>query len=591
MMNRLNTKKEEPMIEEGQLPVTQWKLKETGEQQFAASLAKEFGIHAITARLLMNRHVASLADAHRYLHPSLNDLHSPFLMQDMKKGVNRLIHAIHAGESIVIYGDYDADGITSVVILYKFIKELTPHVSYYIPDRVKEGYGLKIPVVDHFKQSNIKLIITVDCGISDFEPIAYAKSLGIDTIVLDHHEIVDRLPDAVAAINPNRKDCSFPFKYLAGVGIAYNFLIALRGTLRKEDFFKNSEYPNLKEYLDIVALGTIGDIAPLVGENRIFSKIGLELITESKRPGIRALKEVSGIEGQRIDSCKASFCMIPRINAAGRIGSAVDAVKLLLSETMEEAMPWAEKLDSYNRKRQAMERDILKEILTKIDEYPDLDKMNSLVFASDQWHPGVIGIVASKLVDIYSRPAFVISLQNGIGKGSGRSISEFNIHKGLQQCASLLLSYGGHYRAAGISIREDDIDEFAFMMDQIIRDSVQSNDMVSQSLIDTECDLQEVNLKLLNEISLLAPFGCENPEPLLCARNLKTASPAVVGNSHLKLRLNTDGASHNCIWFGMGKHLNAISGAHIDVVFTPQFNYWNGASDIQLKIRDAAVVS
>ena len=305
------------MTEEAHLPVTQWKLKDTGHKNIEESLAKEFGIDRIISQLILNRHVASLEDAQRYLHPSLNDLHSPFLMQDMKKGVGRLIKAIYAGEEIVIYGDYDADGITSVVILYKFIKELTGHVSYYIPDRVQEGYGLKIPVIDQFKSKNVKLIITVDCGISDVEQIAYAQSIGIDTIVLDHHEISDALPVAVACINPNRTDCSFPFKHLAGVGIAFYFLIALRGTLRKEGFWKDGKYPNLKEYLDIVALGTIGDIAPLVGENRIFAKIGLELITEGKRPGIKALKEVSGIDGQLIDSFKASFCLIPRINAAG----------------------------------------------------------------------------------------------------------------------------------------------------------------------------------------------------------------------------------------------------------------------------------
>jgi len=539
----------------------------------------------------LNRNVASLEDAHRYLHPSLNDLHSPFLMRDMKKGVGRLIKAIYAGEEIVIYGDYDADGITAVVILYKFIKELTGHVSYYIPDRVQEGYGLKIPVIDQFKSRNIKLIITVDCGISDIEQIAYAQSIGIDTIVLDHHEIADQLPQAVACINPNRSDCFFPFKHLAGVGIAFNFLIALRGSLRKENFWKNGQYPNLKEYLDVVALGTIGDIAPLVGENRIFAKIGLELITEGKRPGIRALKEVSGIDGQLIDSFKASFCLIPRINAAGRIASPLDAVELLLSEDMDEARPLAEKLDLYNRRRQAMEKDILNEILSQLGKNPDLENMNALVFSSEKWHPGVVGIVASRLVDLFSRPTFVISLKDGVGKGSGRSVSDFNMHKGLQQCASLLLSYGGHYRAAGISIKEDDIDEFACMLDEIIRNSVQSSDMVSQTYIDAECHLQDINLDLINQITRLAPFGCENPEPILCARNIKVSSPAVVGNNHLKMRLTSNGASVNAIWFGMGKYLGAINGANLDVVLSPQINYWNGSSDIQLKMKDAAILA
>ncbi|MEN6360642.1 MAG: single-stranded-DNA-specific exonuclease RecJ [Smithella sp.] len=579
------------MNPEGHLPVTQWKIKESGHKNIEESLAKEFGVHPIISQLILNRHVASLEDAYRYLYPSLNDLHSPFLMQDMKKGVGRLMQALHDGEEIVIYGDYDADGITSVVILYKFIKQLTGKVSYYIPDRVQEGYGLKIPVIDQFKKRSIKLIITVDCGISDIEQIAYAKSIGIDTIVLDHHEIAEQLPEAAACINPNRTDCAFPFKHLAGVGIAFNFLIALRGTLRKEGFWKDGAYPNLKEFLDVVALGTIGDIAPLVGENRIFAKIGLELITEGKRPGIKALKEVSGIDGQLIDSFKASFCLIPRINAAGRIASPLDAVELLLAENMEEARPLAEKLDLYNRRRQAMEKDILNEILGQLGTNPDLENMNALVFSSEKWHPGVVGIVASRLVDLFSRPTFVISLKDGVGKGSGRSVSDFNMHKGLQQCASLLLSYGGHYRAAGISIKEDDIDEFAIMLDEIIRNSVQSSEMVSQTFIDGECRLQDINLELIHQMSLLAPFGCENPEPVLCTRNLKVSSPVVVGNNHLKFRLTANDASINAIWFGMGKYLSAVNGASLDVVFSPQINYWNGSSDIQLKMKDAAILS
>jgi len=573
------------------LPVTQWKIKDSGHKDIEESLVKEFGLNRIISQLMLNRHIGSLEDAQRYLHPSLNDLHSPFLMQDMKKGICRLMKAIYQAEEIVVYGDYDADGITSVVVLYKFIKELTSHVSYYIPDRVLEGYGLKIPVIDQFKSKNIKLIITVDCGISDVEQIAYAKSIGIDTIVLDHHEIAQELPEAVACINPNRSDCAFPFKHLAGVGIAFNFLIALRGSLRKEGFWKDGAYPNLKEYLDIVALGTIGDIAPLLGENRIFAKIGLNLLTEGKRPGIKALKEVSGIDGQLIDSFKASFCLIPRINAAGRIASPLDAVYLLLSETLEEARIWAEKLDLHNRRRQAMEKDILNEILGQMVSNPDLEKMNALVFASEKWHPGVVGIVASRLVDQYSRPTFVISLKNGVGKGSGRSVSDFNIHKGLQQCAPLLLSYGGHYRAAGISIKEDDIDEFACMLDEIIRESGKSSELVSHTLIDAECTLSEINIDLIQQMSMLAPFGCENPEPVLCARNIKASAPSIVGNNHLRLKLSSGSAALNGIWFGMGKYISVINGANLDVVFTPQINYWNGSSDVQLKLKDAAVLS
>ena len=573
------------------LPVTKWKLMESGDKNIENLLSKEFGIHPIISQILVNRGFQDKEIVRNYLYPSLNNLHSPFLMKDMKNGVLRLLKAIYDHEEIIIYGDYDADGITSVVILFKFIREITPNVNYYIPDRVQEGYGLNIPAIDKFKKNNVKLIISVDCGISDLEQIAYARSLGIDTIVLDHHAISGPLPSAIASINPNREDCTFPFKGLAGVGIAFNFLIALRGTLNKEGFWKNKDYPNLKEYLDIVALGTIGDIAPLVDENRIFSKIGLELITEGLRPGIKALKEVSGVDNQNIDSFKASFSLIPRINAAGRIASPLDAVELLLTNNMEEARLLAKKLDSYNRKRQFMGKEIINEILEKIRANQSIGKRNALVFTSDKWHPGIIGTVASQLVDLFNRPAFVISLSNGIGKGSGRSISGFNIYKGIQQCASLLLSYGGHCYAAGFSIKEENIEQFTFLLDEIISSSVQLPELLSQTTIDAECQLTDINLNLMNQMEMLAPFGSNNPEPLLYAHNIKVSAPIVVGNNHLKMWLNRDGISHGSIWFYMGEHLPAINGSNLDIVFTPQINDWNGSSDIQLKIKDVDVIS
>jgi len=573
-----------------QLPATKWKLKETGDKNVEYLLSKEFGIHPIISQILVNRGILDIETARRYLHPSLNDLHSPFLMKDMKKGVSRLLKAIHDHEEIIIYGDYDADGITSVVILYKFIKEITPHINYYIPDRVQEGYGLKIPAIDKFKNNNVKLLITVDCGISDVEQITYAQSIGIDTIVLDHHEISGPLPPAVASINPNREDCSFPFKGLAGVGIAYNFLIALRGSLNKEGFWKDRIHPNLKEYLDIVALGTIGDMAPLIDENRIFVKIGLELITESQRPGIKALKEVSGVDNQPIDSFKASFSLIPRINAAGRIASAMDAVKLLLSDDMAQARMLAEKLDSYNRNRQLMEKKILNEILERISRNSVIEKMNAFVFASDKWHPGVIGIVASRLVELFNRPAFVISLNNGVGKGSGRSVSDFNIYKGIQQCAPLLLSYGGHYHAAGISIKEENIDEFSGLLDKIIQHNFEFTKQSSPIIIDSECQISDISLDLIEQLDILAPFGSKNPEPLLYARNIKVSSPIVVGNSHLKMWVNSNGTSFDSIWFNMGKHQTELNDANVDIVFTPQINNWNGSPNIQLKMKDVSII-
>ncbi len=571
------------------LPVTQWRFS-IEQEDITEQLSNEFGILPLMSKILMSRNIINLSDARKYLFPSLNDLHNPFLMKDMDKAVRRVIQAIQRKEKIVVFGDYDADGITAIAVMLKFFRGLLPETDFYIPDRIGEGYGLNHGAIDLLKGRNVDLIITVDCGVSDLECVAYASTLGIDTIILDHHEVPEILPDAVAVIDPHRPDCPFPFKNLAGVGIAFNFLIGLRGKLRQEGFWNNRTYPNLKDYLDLVALGTIGDISPLVDENRIFTKIGLDLITEDKRVGLKALKEICGIDTQVMDTNKASFCLIPRINAAGRVGSPGEAVKLLLTEDLTEARDIARVLDGYNRKRQAIEKTILHEILEEISKTIDPHLKSSLVFASANWHPGVIGIVASRLVDRFYRPAILISLRNGIGKGSGRSIADFNIYQGLKKCESLLLSYGGHQYAAGISIREENIDEFKHLLEGVIREDIQPVNMISQTTIDAQCQLHDVNHDLLAQIAMLAPFGSRNPEPVLCVRNVNVAASNIVGNNHLRLRLNGDGVSCNGIWFSKGHFIKQLSsGTTSDIAFTPQFNYWNGVNEIQLKMKDMSV--
>lgn len=570
------------------LPATLWKLAE-GNQDIQSMFVRELGITPILSRILTSRQILTQEHAQRYLSPSLNDLHNPFLMKDMQKGVQRLIKAIHAHEKVGIYGDYDVDGITSVVILLKFLKDMGHHVLYYIPDRIQEGYGLNKDAIDKLRADGVGLIITVDCGVSDHEQISYARSIGIDTIVLDHHEVPNTLPDAVAVIDQNREECRFPFKNLAAVGIVFNFLIALRGALRKDGFWAKKQYPNLKEYLDLVALGTIGDISPLVDENRIFAKIGLELITEGRRVGLKALKEVCGIENQVIDSGRASFCLIPRINAAGRLASASEAVQLLLTDDINEARDIANRLEVYNRKRQSMEKAILNEILEVIENSINFEEFGALVFASDKWHPGVIGIVASRLVERYYRPAILISLKNGIGKGSGRSVANFNIYQGLKKCDSLLLSYGGHQYAAGISIREEDIKEFKVLLEQVIRKEMNISDFISQTFIDAQCDLHDINHELMSQIGLLAPFGSKNPEPVFCVRNIRISSQSVVGNNHLWMRVSGNNVSHSSIWFSKGHFISSLSCEAMDIVFTPQVSHWNSISDIQLKLKDMSV--
>jgi single-stranded-DNA-specific exonuclease len=570
------------------LPTTNWIIPDVNkEAQFL--LVKELGIHWIISSILTSRDIRTPGDARKYLYPSLHDLHNPFLMKDMLLGVNRLIQAVYNGEKVVVYGDYDADGITSVAVLVKFLREINTDVFYYIPDRIEEGYGLNRKAIEKIRNNGANLIVTVDCGISDCDEILYARSLGLDTIILDHHEVSGSLPKAVAAINPKRPDCSFPMKNLAAVGIVFNFLIALRGNLRREGFWSDKPYPNLKEYLDLVALGTIGDICPMVGENRIFTRVGLELLTEGKRAGIRALKEISGLESSAVDSEKASFSLIPRINAAGRVGLPNDAVELLLSDQIDATRELALKLENYNRKRRSLEKSILDEIVEKIEKTIDEENRTAFVMASEKWHPGVIGIVASKIADRYDRPAILISLKDGIGKGSGRSIANFNIFQGLRECEDYLISYGGHRYAAGISIMEEDIEQFADLLDAIVRENVLQSDFISATVIDAQCHLNDITHELLTEMELLAPFGSKNPEPVLCVRNVNAFSPVVVGKNHLRMRVSEAGVSRNTIWFSQGHFINDLVDSSLDIAFTPQFNYWHGTSDIQLKMKDIAI--
>jgi len=576
-----------PKSYETALPTTRWKLPASSHLT-RNSLTEELGIHPVLSRILLSRSIETAEDARRFLSPSLGELHNPFLMKDIRKAAERLIRAVNNREKILIYGDYDVDGITSVAVLLQFLTRFYDRVDYYIPHRIDEGYSLNCRAIDRIAREGTGLIVTVDCGTSDRDEISYARELGIDTIVLDHHALTGPLPDAVV-VNPNREDCRFPFKHLAGVGVVFNFVIALRGLLREQGFWAGKEYPNLKEYLDLVALGTIGDIAPLLDENRIFAKIGLELVNKGKRTGLQALREVSGLAATPIDSLTASFFLIPRINAAGRMSRADEAVNLLLTEDPGTAAALARKLDEYNRRRQVMEKDILEEIRARLEKNPGLDRTRAIVFASPEWHPGIIGIVASKLVDQYYRPTVLISLKDGIGKGSCRSIAEFDLHSALTRCHSLLLAHGGHRYAAGISIREEHVEEFHRCLEDIARADLSQTEMIRQTTIDARCSLSEIDSDLISQFGLLAPFGSMNQEPVLYAQGVRVSSFSVVGKNHLKMRIHGDGVFRESIWFSMGHFREAIQGLEVDAVFTPRMNAWAGSAGIQLKMRDMAL--
>ncbi|MBI4746663.1 MAG: single-stranded-DNA-specific exonuclease RecJ, partial [Deltaproteobacteria bacterium] len=452
-----------------------WRVREP-EIALQKTLAASLNISTITSQLLINRGISDVEQAGRFLSSTLSDIRSPLGMKGMKEGVERVLKALHNKEKIAIYGDYDVDGITSTSILLMFLKSAGADVSYYIPERIAEGYGLNADAIRSLAEKGVTLVITVDCGISDHTEVKLAKELGVDVIVTDHHEVPDDPPPAYVVINPKQQGCPFPFKNLAGVGVAFNMIIALRATLRDEGFWKGKEVPNLKEYLDLVALGTIADVVPLVDENRIFVKYGLMELTASTKPGIIALKEISGLSDAQINAGMVGYRLAPRINAAGRVGKGVDGVRLLTSERYDEAASIAKLLDDGNKERQGLEEVILREA-TEMAEAGLIYGRKSLVLASENWHPGVIGIVASRIAEKYYRPTVMIALKNGVGKGSARSIHPFMLYEGLKECSHLLNEFGGHDYAAGLSINEENVEKFRDAFERVASKRLTAEDM------------------------------------------------------------------------------------------------------------------
>ena len=563
-----------------------WRVREP-ELALQKTLAASLNISTITSQLLINRGISDIQQAERFLSSTLSDIRSPLGMKGMKEGVERVQKALHNKEKIAIYGDYDVDGITSTSILLMFLKSAGANVSYYIPERIAEGYGLNADAISGLAERGVTLLITVDCGISDHAELKLAKGLGIDVIVTDHHEVPGDLPPAYAIINPKQSGCPFPFKNLAGVGVAFNFIIALRATLRDEGFWKEKEVPNLKEYLDLVALGTIADVVPLVDENRIFVKYGLMELTASTKPGIIALKEISGLNDVPINAGMVGYRLAPRINAAGRVGKGVDGVRLLTSESYDEAASIAKLLDDGNKERQGLEEVILREATGMVESGLISDR-KSIVLASENWHPGVIGIVASRIAEKYYRPTVMIALKDGVGKGSARSIHSFMLYEGLKECSHLLKEFGGHDYAAGLSINEENIEKFRDAFERVASNKLSDEDMVPEMDIDATMDLNDVTEGLVNELDNLAPFGEANPEPLLCSTGLGIADCKVVGNNHLKMRVKQGRTVRDAIGFGMG-NLNLSPGINLDTAFIPQINLWNGGKSIQLKLKDVRI--
>ncbi len=546
-------------------------------------ISKNLSISPLTAQLLINRGIGNEAEANLYLNSTLFDLPSPYLMKGMDKAVERIKRALVSREKIAIYGDYDVDGVTSTALFYTFLKGLGADVTFYNPDRMKEGYGVNIEAVRKLTEGGVTLIISGDCGITAVKEVGEAKRLGADFIVTDHHKPPEELPGAVSILNPQLSDCKYPGKAIAGVGVMFNLAVALRRALREDGFFRQGE-PNLADYLDLVALGTVADCAPLTDVNRIFVKEGIKRMENPKRTGLLALKEASSITGA-VNTFDLGFKLGPRINASGRLSTAGKAVELFISDDIGSARDIAKALSRENSERQSIEGEILDEAVRQIESEPGILKAGSIVLASADWHPGIIGIVASRIAERYEKPAVLIAVDgNGLGKGSGRSAGGINIYSALSECRELFEQFGGHELAAGLSIKAEKIRELREMFEK----AVAGSGHVYEPRLDIDCEVefQELTDALLTEFEMLEPFGIGNPEPVLIARSVEVVSQRVFKDKHLGLKLKQGTKSLDAIWFNAGGDRELPD--RIDLAFTPEFNKWNGKKDIRLRVLDGS---
>jgi single-stranded-DNA-specific exonuclease len=557
-----------------------WQVREAAS---AASLPDSPGISPLIVRLLAARGITEPEAADRFLAPALAHLHDPFLLLGMDRAVERLVDAIVTGERICIYGDYDVDGVTSVALLVEFLRVLGADVSYYIPRRLDEGYGLSADGIERIAAAGARVIVTVDCGITAEAEARLCASLGVDLIITDHHMPGETLPPAFSVINPLQSGCPFPFKQLAGVGVAFNLAAALRSRLRSAGFFGRVAEPNLRVFLDLVALGTIADVVPLVDENRIFAAFGLRELSAGERVGVQALKEVAGVVGA-VGCGAVGFRLAPRLNAAGRLEDAAPGVELLLTKDRSRARALAAELDAGNAERQALEQEILRDALAMVKGTPELADRKSIVLASESWHPGVIGIVASRLVDLFHRPTILIALKEGNGRGSGRSIPAFHLHEALHACSEHLLKFGGHRHAAGLAIEEATLAAFVDSFDAIAGGLLSPEDLTPVLTIDGELTAGELDLELAGALEKLAPFGMGNQEPVFMIRGARVADRRILKERHLKLQLEAGGRRFEAIGFNMAQHEDGPT--LIDAAFTLQVNEWNGRRSLQLKLRD-----
>jgi len=548
-------------------------------------LAGDLGLPPFVAGVFVNRGISSPAEAKAFLDPRLNDLPDPFQMAGMRAAAERLARAVKEREKVAIFGDYDADGVTSAALLKEFFDITGTPCLVHLPDRVREGYGMNIGAVDRLASSGASLIVTVDCGVSNSEEVAHAGSLGIDVVVTDHHQAPASLPSALAVVDPTQRGCRYPFSGLAGVGVVFNLLIALRALLRNEGFWKTGEEPDLRNHLDLVALGTVADVAPLRGVNRIFVHHGIELIQRTSRQGLLALIKESDLEPAQIDARAIAFRLGPRINAAGRLAEADQGMELLLTRDRRRAADLARNLSKMNEDRRSVEQNIVGEALAEIERTNMWKDSRSFVLASERWHPGVIGIAASRLVEASGRPAIVIALEGEQGRGSARGIEAFDMMEALRECAVLLNRFGGHRTAGGLSIPTENIEAFRARFDEFVQRNTVEDDFIPVLNIDSCVPVADLSLEGVEALESLGPFGEANPVPIFSTGRAPFENWYIVKDRHLKMTIGGPGSSFEAIGFGLADQKPPACAKSVDVAYIPRISNWTGTKSVELHIK------
>ncbi len=555
------------------------------ENRISKELADKLAISPVICQLLVKRGITTEEEANKFFKPSLNDLHDPFLMPDMDKAVKRLNKALGEREKILVYGDYDVDGTTAVSLVYKFLRPYTTLLDYYIPDRYDEGYGISYKGIDYAADTDVKLIISLDCGIKAIEKIEYAKKKGIDFIICDHHMPDDTLPDAVAVLDAKRVDSIYPYEHLSGCGVGFKFMQA---------FAKSNNFPfaDLEKLLDLCAVSIASDIVPITGENRIMAYYGLKQINSNPSLGLKGIIDVCGLTGKEITMSDIVYKIGPRINASGRMMNGKEAVDLLLAKDSESAREKSENINQYNDERRELDKKITDEANAIIDDFQDMADRKAIVVFNPAWHKGVIGIVASRLTEKYYRPAVVLTKSSELITGSARSVAGFDIYKAIESCRDLLENFGGHTYAAGLSLKEENLEAFTNRFLQLAADEIVPEQMVPQLDVDAILDFKDINAKFMHDLKKMSPFGPDNQKPVFCSRRVKDyGTSKLVGKDleHIKLELidaNSNSPIHG-IAFGMHKHSKHIKGMKpFNICYTVEENTYNGNTSLQLMIKD-----